>query len=174
MIFGARAAGGGVLGMAGGALIMLAIVAFWFRHWIAGAIVLGVAMLLRSGTTLRRRSPRMMVSALGVTWMHPIRGNGALTWREVGAIAVREARAGRELGVYLVPRPPERPGPEPASFIITTEDVGGSRSAGEAALREFVAQALPRLPRDAVADRETQRQLAAWGLRWPPSTSSMG
>lgn len=176
MIFGARAAGGGFVGMAGGALIMLAIVAFWFHHWIAGSAVLAVALLLRSAGGWRRRAPRMMVSAYGVTWMHPVRGNGAMLWREVAAIAIREARGGRELGVYLVPRTPERPGAaqEPDSFILTTEDLGGPREAAETALREFVEGALPRLPADAIADRDTRRRLAAWGIGWPPARGNMG
>lgn len=174
MFFGARAAGGGFTGAAGGALIMLAIVAFWFRHWLAGSVVLAIALLLRAGGTLRRRAPRMMVSPYGVTWMHPVRGNGAMMWRDVGALAVREARGGRELGVYLVPRPPDRPGPEPSSFILTTEDLGGSRESGESALREFVVTALPRLSADVVSDRETRRRLEAWGVRWPPVPENMG
>ncbi len=174
MIFGARAAGGGFAGAAGGALIMLAIVAAWFRNWILAAVLLGVVVLLRAGPGLRRRAPRMMVSAYGVTWMHPVRGNGALVWRDVGAIAIREERGGRELAVCLVPRPPERGGPEPAPFILSSEDLGGDRGTAEAALREFTVTALPRLPRDAVADRETRRRLAAWGIGWPPPAPGVG
>lgn len=135
-------------------------------------IAAGLAVLVALAARAGRRPMRLVHNALGVAWTHPERGGGALNYRDVGALIVREDWGGEPLAIFLVPRTHSashagvlRP---PASFILTGRDLGGDPADREAGLREFVASVLPRLPTDVTLDRGTRRQLEAWGIQAPP------
>ncbi len=152
------------VGVLGGALILLALAAALARRPVAALAAFLLALGLRVASSAGRRRPGFAVSALGIAWTHPERGNGAMAWRQVGALVVREARGGRELALYLVPRPPEaRADAETSPFVLSTADLGRGRVEGERRLAEFAATVLPRLSGDVAVDRETRRRLAAWG-----------
>lgn len=154
-----------VAALLGGALIVVALIAVLARRPVGALVCFGLAVLLRVVARPGRVRPSFAVSALGVAWTHPIRGDGALTWRQVGALIVREARGGRELAVYLVPAPSGRPdADERGSFVLSTDDLGRGREEGERRLKEFVTQVLPRLPREVALDRETRTRLTTWGI----------
>ena len=130
------------------------------RSMVAGvacfALAAGMSLLRRAGRTKMRLS----VTSRGVAWVHPEKGSGALYWKEIGALMVREPGNGTSTAVCLVPQ--DRPAEE--CFVLSTGDFGIGDEAGEARLREFVKQILPMLPSDLNIDRGTRKRLADWGI----------
>ena len=150
----------------GGVLFLLAFMAAWLHRPVAAVLAVSLALVVRLVWSSARSRPVFGVSALGIAWTHPVRGNGALSWKQIGALIVREARAGRELAVYLVPSP-QSPGTENLSpFVLSTGDLGVGRTEGENRLREFVSSVLPYLPAEVSLDRATRARLSAWDIRF--------
>jgi hypothetical protein len=151
-----------------GMVIVVALAVWFYFHnpVLAGAILLATA-LLRIFGTWRPPTMRLMVSPGGIGWVHPDRGPGMIVWQDIGALIVRQAGSQGELAVYLVPRdaPEDR---STNAFMMTTADLGLGPEEGEARLKAFVEEILPRLSGDLVLDRETRHRFDTWGISWTP------
>ncbi|MEK7477507.1 MAG: hypothetical protein AAB152_17945 [Candidatus Coatesbacteria bacterium] len=157
----------GCAALMGMVIVFALAVWFYFHNPVLAGAILVAAALLRVFGTWRQPTMRLMVSPGGVGWVHPERGPGMIVWQDIGALIVRQAGSRGELALYLVPR--EAPeGRTTNAFMMTTGDLGLESREGEARLKAFVEEILPRLPRDLVLDRETRGRFAAWGVSWTP------
>ena len=130
---------------------------------VIGLGCLGLAVLV---AWLRRRGePRMRLSAgpHGIAWIHPVRGGGAMQWREVGALSLRRRDAHEAEAVCLIPRS----GAAELTFILAEDDFGAGEADADRRLRTFVESVLPKLPEDLVIDRDMRRKMGEWGIRPP-------
>ncbi|MEK7767787.1 MAG: hypothetical protein AAB368_16275 [bacterium] len=152
-------------GFGAGILLCGAIAAILTRTPFGVAIgcgLLGVAILVRLVTWRRHRPFCFEVTVGGLVWNDPARGECALAWRDVGAVAVIESvAAGEEASALLiVPREREAgPGCALAARALAAVPVAGVRR-----LKEAAAQILPRLPADVIIDRKSRMSLIRWGL----------
>lgn len=135
------------------------------------ALAAGLAVLVALAARAGRRPVRLIHNALGVAWTHPERGGGAMAYREVGAMIIRDDWGGERIALFLVPRglSDSHAGQfRPAnSFVLTGADLGGDPAEQEEGVKAFAASVLPRLPTDITLDRGTRRRLEAWGLLPP-------
>jgi hypothetical protein len=148
--------------------IAAVVAAVWRRSPILAVTAATLLLVVFASVAGRRRRMRLMASAMGLAWFHPDRGQGALAWRDVGALIVRDDGGTDGLAVWLVPREAGSVAGRPAAaFSVSAGDLGLRRAEAEDRLRAFVSEVLPRLPHDVVLDRETRRRLADWRIEAP-------
>jgi hypothetical protein len=126
---------------------------------VAGSFFLLAFMIQK---VLRAKTSQMtvQVSVLGVFWFHPGKGGGTLRWGNIGAVSVKERRAGAELALILTPKDLE----EGSAMIVESSDLASSPGEGLERIRELAAEIITKMPADTVLDRPTRAWAERMGL----------